>query len=244
VQVLCLDNKRNESPATCLRRRYADRLSDLRGAAVSIGPFVFSRNDHYASAGKQTLTGMPLEQHTGLPRIDQPLSALANQWNAAIVRSAADARANWCFGDAETSGDQFVSFKVQLATSDFINVKMSHYERCGNAAGSEDMNNISYWLKPTLHRLTAADVFKPGSRWEAFLSDRASQVLSADGAVVFGDGISKGIRDPAAWSFTMAGLLVSFNPGEAGAMASGILEVTIPWTDLHRFLAPGAPVPH
>jgi hypothetical protein len=38
-------------------------------------------------------------------------------------------------------------------------------------------------------------------------------------------------------------LLISFNPGDADAMASGIREVRAPWTDLHRFLAPGAPIP-
>ncbi|TCT06376.1 lysozyme inhibitor LprI family protein [Paralcaligenes ureilyticus] len=243
VQVLCLDNKRKEGSTACLQRQYADRLSDLRSAAVSMGPFVFSRDDHYASMGKQALTGIPLEQHTGLPRIDHPLSPLAEQWNAAMVQWAADARTSWCFGDAETSAEQFVNFTVESATSDFINVKMRHYEQCGGGAGSEDTHNLSYWLKPGLPRLKAADLFKPDSGWEAFLSKRATQALGTDDAIVFNDGINKGISDPAAWSFTKPGLLISFNPGEAGAMASGILEVTLSWSDLHPFLSPNAPIP-
>ncbi len=243
VQVLCLDNKRKEGSTTCLQRQYVDRLNDLRSAAVSIGPFVFSRNDHYASMGKQALTGIPLEQHTGLPRIDHPLSPLTEQWNAAMVQWAADARANWCFGDVKASGEQLVNFKVESATPDFINVKMRHYEQCEGGAGSEDTHNISYWLKPNLPRLKTTDLFKPDSGWEAFLSKRATQALGTDDAIVFNDGISKGVRDPAAWSFTEPGLLISFNPGEAGAMASGILEVTLPWGDLHPFLAPNAPIP-
>jgi hypothetical protein len=73
------------------------------------------------------------------------------------------------------------------------------------------------------------------------LSNRASRVLNPD--TFFADGINKGVRDPAAWSFTKAGLLISFNPGVADAIASDILEVTVPWTDLDRFFAPGAPIP-
>jgi uncharacterized protein len=240
VKVLCLDNKRDESPTSCLQRQYAARLDDLRSAATSIGPFVFSRIDHYTSIGKQEVTGMPLEQHMGLPRIDHPVSPITEQWNDAIVQSAATARANWCFGDAGTSSDQFVGFRVQSATPDFINVEMSHTEQCAAGAASVTVSNISYLLKPALHRLKTEDVFTPNSGWEAFLRDRASRELNVTPA--FADGISKGVRDPAAWSFTREGLVISFNPGEADAMASGILEVTVPWTDLHRLLAPGAPV--
>ncbi|WP_165092294.1 MULTISPECIES: DUF3298 domain-containing protein [unclassified Caballeronia] len=241
VKVLCLDNKRDESPTSCLRRQYADRLDDLRSAATSIGPFVFSRIDHYTSIGKQEVTGMPLEQHTGLPRIDHPISPIAEQWNGAIVRSAATARANWCFGDAETASDQFVDFTVQSAMPDFINVEMLHTEQCAAGAASVSMSNISYLLKPALHRLKPEDLFTPDSGWETFLRDRALQGLNVDPS--FADGIGKDVRDPAAWSFTKEALLISFNPGEADAMASGILEVTVPWTDLHRLLALGAPIP-
>lgn len=243
AKILCLDNKRAEGPTSCLQRQYADRLDDLRTAALSAGPFVFSRIDYYASTGKQMLTGIPLEQHTGLPRIDRPLSPEAEQWNAAIVRMAATARANWCFGEPNTPADHSVSFKVQSATPNFINVEMLHYARCGEAAGAQDINNISYFLKPTLHRLETADLFRPDTQWASFLADRASRVLNADGDTFFKDGISKNVRDPAAWSFTASGLVVSFNPGDAGAMASGILDVTIPWTDLRRFVTPTAPIP-
>lgn len=238
VKVLCLDSRRDESPTSCLRRQYAGRLDDLNSAAISMGPFVFSRIDHYTSIGKQEVTGMPLEQHIGLPRIDHPISPVAEQWNDAIVRSSAIARAKWCFGDAEASSDQFVSFRVRSATPDFINVEMLHTEQCAAGAASETMNNISYLLKPALHRLETENLFTPGSGWETFLRDRVSRVLNP--SPFFADGVSKDVRSPAAWSFTKNSLVISFNPGEADAMASGILEVTVPWTDLHRFLAPGA----
>ncbi|WP_423914669.1 DUF3298 domain-containing protein [Caballeronia sp.] len=241
AKVLCLDSKREEGATSCLRRQYADRLDDLRSAATSMGPFVFSRIDHYTSIGKQEVTGIPLEQHTGLPRIDHPISPIAEQWNDAIVRSAATARADWCFGDAETSSDQFVGFRVHSATPDFINVEMLHTEQCAAGAASMTMSNITYLLKPALHRLKKEDLFTPDSGWETFLRDRASRGLND--AASFADGIDKDVRDPTAWSFTKDGLLISFNPGEADAMASGILEVTVPWTDLHRLLAPGAPTP-
>jgi uncharacterized protein len=243
VQRLCLDSKRAEGPTTCMRRQYDDRLDDLRSAAVVTGPFVFSRNDHYASIGQQDSTGIPLEQHTGLPRIDQPRSVVAEQWNAAIVREAAAAQANWCFGEPDTAAEQVVDFKIQSATPGFINVRMLHYELCGLAAGSDDMNNVSYLLTPTLHRLKAVDLFRAETPWASFLANRASRVLNADGDTDFNDRINKDVRDPAAWSFTKPGLVISFNPGDAGPIASGILDVTIPWSDLRRFVTPTAPIP-
>lgn len=240
VKILCIDSKRDEGTTACLQRQYADRLDDLGGAALSVGPFVFSRVDHYTSIGKDG-GGMPWEQHTGLPRIDHPVFPVAEQWNAAIVSLAAAAeQADQCYGDGAPS-EQFVSFKVRSATSDFINVEMSHTERCAGGAPSETIRNISYWLKPTLRRLKTEDLFTSGSGWENFLLDRAAQVSNADH--IFADSVSKDVRDPENWSFTKAGLIISFNPGEADAMASGIIELSVPWPDLHRFLAPGAPIP-
>jgi uncharacterized protein len=243
VRILCIDNRRDERPAACLQRQYAARLDDLRSAAVAVGPFLFSRSDRYAAAGTQMSTGLPLEQHAGLPRIDRPQSAQAQRWNAAIARSAAAARANWCFGDDATPAEQSLGFRIRSATSDLINVQMMHYERCDEGAGAEDTRNISYLLKPDLHPLAAADLFRPGSRWEAYLGARAARNVNPDGDAMFAESIERGVRDPAAWSFTERELIISFNPGEAAAIASGILEVRVPWADLQRFLAPGAPLP-
>lgn len=137
VQRLYLDHRSAQGPTSCTRRQYAERLDDLRSAAVVIGPFVFSRIDHYASNGKQAVTGIAFEQHTGLPRIDHPLSAAAKQWNAAIVRRAAGAQTSWCFGEPGTAAEQLVSFRIQSATPGFINARMSHYEQCGVAAADK-----------------------------------------------------------------------------------------------------------
>jgi len=244
ANVLCVVNKRDESPSTCLQRQYADRLGNLRSAAVPMGPFVLSRSDTYASSGKETGTGRPFEQHTSVPRIDQPLSPLAEQWNAAMVRWAAAQRVKQCFGDTQTPGDQFLDFKVQAAMPGFINVEMTRIEECDGQAADEEVTNVSYLLHPALHPLAAADVFKPGSGWETFLDRRASKALGADGEIFFADGINKRVRDPQAWSFTAQGLLISFNPGDATAIATGVVHVTVPWADLTHFIASNAPIPH
>jgi uncharacterized protein len=231
VNVLCVVNKRDESPNACLQRQYADRLGNLRSAAVPMGPFVLSRSDAYASTGKETGTGRPFEQHTSVPRIDQPRSPLAEQWNAAMVRWAAAQRVKQCFGDTQTPGDQFLDFKVQSAMPGFINVEMTRIEECDGQAADEELTNVSFLLQPALRPLAAADVFKPGSGWETFLDRRASKALGTDGETLFADGINKRVRDPQAWSFTPDGLLISFNPGDATAIATGLVHVTVPWTD-------------
>ena len=244
VNVLCIANKRDESPSACLQRQYADRLDNLRSAAVPMGPFVLSRSDTYTSIGKETGTGRPFEQHTSVPRIDHPLSPLAEQWNAAMVRWAAAQRVKQCFGDTQTPGDQFLDFKVQSAMPGFINVEMTHTEECDGQAAAEELTNVSYLLQPALHPLAAADVFKPGSGWETFLDRRASKALGVDGEILFADGVNKRVRDPQAWSFTPQGLLVTFNPGDATAIATGFVHITVPWTDLTHFLATNAPIAH
>ena len=243
TKILCIDNKRAEGTITCMRRQYADRLDDLRSAAIPVGPFVFSRIDHYTSTANQNSTGIPFEQHTGLPKIDHPLSASAEQWNAAIVRMAAAAQANWCFGDPSTAAEQVMNFTIQSATPSFINVKMLHYEQCDQAAGSEDTENLSYLLTPTLRRFEAVDLFRTDTPWASFLANRASRVLNADGDSDINDRISKDVRDPAAWSFIKQGLVISFNPGDAGPMAAGILDITVPWADLRHFLTSTEPIP-
>ena len=244
VNVLCVANKRDESPSACLQRQYADRLDNLRSAAVPMGPFVLSRSDTYTSIGKETGTGRPFEQHTSVPRIDHPLSPLAEQWNAAMVRWAAAQRVKQCFGDTQTPGDQFLDFKVQSAMPGFINVEMTRIEECDGQAAAEELTNVSYLLQPALHPLAAADVFKPGSGWETFLDRRASKALGVDGEILFADGVNKRVRDPQAWSFTPQGLLVTFNPGDATAIATGFVHITVPWTDLTHFLATNAPIAH
>ena len=244
VNVLCVINKRDESPSACLQRQYADRLGNLRSAVVSMGPFVLSRSDTYRSAGKETGTGRPFEQHTSVPRIDRPLSPLAEQWNAAMVRWAAAQRAKQCFGDPQIPGDQFLDFKVRAAMPGFINVEMTRIEECDGQAAAEELTNVSYLLQPALHPLAAADVFKPGSGWETFLDRRASKTLDADGEIIFADGINRRVRDPKAWSFTPEGLLISFNPGDATAVETGLVHVTVPWSDLTHFLASNAPIAH
>jgi hypothetical protein len=256
IKALCVDHKRKEGATECVRRQYEDRLDNLQTVAVGIGPFLFGRIDNYASPGWDGATGMPLEQHIGLPRIDRPSSPEAEQWNAMIVRLANAARANWCYGEFETANpkdpdtlsEQMVTFKV-FARDKFINVKFTHYERCGEGAANEDVNNISFLLEPALHPLSATDVFLQDSQWASFLAARAAREFEVDDPGLgtrkdFRDGIKRVVTDPAAWSFTEQGLVISFNPGYGDAtVASGPIDVAIPWKDLHPFIGPTAPVP-
>ncbi|RDU96112.1 DUF3298 domain-containing protein [Trinickia dinghuensis] len=254
IPVLCLEHKREESPTQCLRGQYKDRLDSLQTAAIRIGPFLFSRIDTYASPGIDAATGTPLEQHIGLPRIDSPPSKEAEQWNTTIVRLSNVARAHWCFGefeaadpkDPETRSEQNLTFDL-YAHNDFINVKFTHYERCGAAAANEEVDNVSYFLESAARPLTAADLFAPNSHWDSSLVNRAEQKLDAPNPSAekdFRAGIAKVVNDPTAWSFTERGLVLSFNAGFGGAsIASGPIDVTIPWKDLYSFVTPTAPIP-
>ncbi len=256
IKVLCVDHKRTEGQTECVRRQYEDRLESLQTAAVRVGPFLFSRIDNYASPGLDEATGTPLEQHIGLPRIDSPLSPEAEQWNAAIVRFSEAARANWCYGEFETAdprdsdrlSEQMLTFKV-FSRDKFVNARFTHYERCGEGAANEDVNNISFLWGPALHPLSAADVFLRDSDWVSFLVTRAAREFEIDDPDPgtrkdFRDGIKTVVTDPAAWSFTEQGLVISFNPGYGNAsVASGPIDVAIPWKDLYPFIRPTAPVP-
>jgi uncharacterized protein len=255
IKVLCLDHKRKEGQTECLRRQYKDRIDGLQTAAVWIGPFLFSRIDSYASSGLDGATGTPLEQHIALPRIDRPRSLEVDRWNATMVRISHAAQANWCYGefasgdpkDPDTFSEQMLAFKV-FALANFINVKFTHYEQCGAGAATENVNNVSFSLRPTLRPLSATDVFLKESHWASFITAIAAQKFGFDDTDLgrrdgFLDGIRKVVTDPTTWSFTDQGLVISFNAGYGDAsIASGPIDVAIPWKTLYPYLSPTAPV--
>src|SRR5450830_97369 len=256
IKILCLDYKRTEGATACLRRQYEERMDNLETAAVQIGPYLFSRVDGYTSPGVNGQTGKPLEQHIGLPRIDQPLSVDAERWNALIVRLSGAMQANWCYGqfqtadakDSDTLSEQMLNFKV-FAQGAFINVKFTHFEQCGAGAPDVEVSNLSYFMGPPLRPLTAADLFLQGKPWTSLLAAQAWREfnladLDSGAQKDLRDGVNKVISDPAAWSFTEQGLVITFAPGYGGAsLASGPVDLTIPWKNLYPFVTSTAPIP-
>jgi uncharacterized protein len=255
VARLCLGNKGGEGPTRCLQRRYDSRIRALRNAAVNVGPFLFSRIDIYKTAGEETVSGMPFELYRGVPRIDQPQSAMAEQWNTRMAKemAAVSRQAFWCdSGEGEVNGDDFVDFDIRAATLDLISIHVSHTEVCDGGRFFPTAQNITYLLKPTLHLLKAADVFRAGSGWESFLTNRAFQQwtdpdqrkeMKADVRSLTLGSINNDVRNPRSWSFTKEAFVISFNPGDATAATENVVEMRVPWNDLKRFLLPDAPIP-
>jgi uncharacterized protein len=255
VARLCRGNKGNEGPARCLERRYDGRTRALHNAAITVGPFLFSRIDIYKTAGKETSSGMPFELYRGVPRIDQPQSAIADQWNARMVKAMAGVsrQAFWCSdGEDEISGDDFVDFQIGSATPDLISIYVSHTEVCDGGRFFPTVQNINYLLKPSVHPIKAADLFRSGSGWESFLVNRAfmhwtdadqRKEMKADERSMLLGSIDKDVRNPLSWSFTKEALVISFNPGDATAATENVVEMSVPWNNLKRFMVADAPIP-
>jgi uncharacterized protein len=255
VARVCLGNKGDEGPARCLQRQYDSRIRALHNAAITVGPFLFSRIDMYKTGGKDSVSGMPFELYRGVPRIDRPQSDTAGQWNAGMAKAmeAISGQAFWCdSGEDEINGDDFVNFAIRAATADLISINVSHTEVCDGGRYFPTAQNITYLLKPAVHPIKAADVFRAGSGWESFLTNRAfmrwtdadqRQEMKADIRSFMLGSINNDVRDPRSWSFTKDALVLSFNPGDATAATEGIVEMSVRWSDLTRFLVSDAPIP-
>jgi hypothetical protein len=96
--------------------------------------------------------------------------------------------------------------------------------------------------------LAATDVFRAGTGWEQFLTQRAVAEISRqyreDGFVPPERDVQESVTKPHLWLITEQSLTLLFPPYSFGApYVMGGTEVSIPWADLRQYLNPAAPAP-
>ncbi len=240
---ICLKYKNDRSAAECLGWKYKKRVQDMDTAAVTLGPFVFSRIDYFF-AGPPDASGQPYEGQTSYPRIDSPISESVRKWNAIMAPTTKALGTDWCDGD---TGDVDNSFTLVSATDQAISVQIGTFFYCHGAAhGSGSLKSAIYVMVPEPRPLSADDLFLAGTGWREFLISRCYPAIKtmSDGSEFDQKQTDAVITNPEIWSLTKDGLVITIDAGRIMPQVLGDAVTTIPWSDLKPYLKPAAPIPH
>lgn len=186
-----------------------------------------------------------------IPRIDNPSTGAAIQWNAKIEKAVKADEANWCFKSPEFRGNEITDFEVVGASAELISVASRHWELCRDAPhDEEETQNFNYLMKPALHRMRPDALFRADSGWRMAIVSKATALLAkkigareGDDTPLDNDAVAQLAEDPDSWTVAPAGLRISFDPYSVMAYANGGATVLIPWRELMPYLAPNAPIP-
>lgn len=238
--------------AECLKTALDARVKEAAAAVEEKGGFVFQRvevnqaaattAEIAAASGLGADAPAAITRELRYPRIDNAGSAAAQKFNEIMAKMG---QPRFKLEDATTENtDYTITFaSPQLVSVQFITTDYS----LGAAHPNNGMTAVTVLMSEG-RPLEAADVFKAGSGWEAFLTRRSLRTLTKTFAE-FGAGAPEtgDVRDTATkahnWTIAEDGLVVLFPPYSVGPFALGAHEVKIPWKDLAPYVNPNAPAP-
>ena len=234
-------------PATCLKLRYQERLTDLNAVARKLGPFLFDQVDlfaaepHDSSDESGSVPGFYV-QHLSYPQIDNPNSADTKAWNEIYDKGSVSTTVG-CDGP---EGDEETRYDVSYAGGHVISVAWSDSTYChGTPHGFFSVGSENRVWDQASRDLVPADVFASG--WRLKLQQLFWNALLAKGWKPPRDSATNDVLDvvisPKQWSFTNDGLSVSFSAYEGGCYACNPGTTTVGWTDLKPLFIPGSLVP-
>lgn len=233
---------------TCLQNRFRARLEEVRTAIQQTGGYTFQRMELVdaepvtaqiaAAAGGVEATAV--ERNIRFPRIDGAQTQAIRRFNE-LVAQEPEYR-------LQDGASEIVDYTIAYAGPEIISVRFTKsVEALGAANVTNTMNGVTV-LMGEGRLLRADDVFRAGSGWENFITDRAVQTISGQ----FPDyqnfpprrDVYETATKPYLWLVTERGLTMLFPPlSFGGSHADGGTEVTIPWADLRPYLNPAAPAP-
>ncbi len=93
-----------------------------------------------------------------------------------------------------------------------------------------------------MRKMTASDLFAPGTPWKSRLPTLFWNVYAQDPEAdkelaSIKEAITASAANPDSWLLTPAGLQISFDTGEAGCTACNPGPITVPWASLQPMLA-------
>jgi uncharacterized protein len=259
IHTMCLENQTligSDPPEqiNCLRRQYSDRVEQLEKTVVRMGPFLFSRVDHFkvtrASYTDDSLTssgslpGFSVE-HVRYPRIDQPVNTSTVALNKLIVAWLVD------YPDCDEGGDINEEDYLISATNDRIAISKSQEASChGSPHGSSIETTAIFLLSPAPHLMMPSEMFKPGASWEPIMVniclDELRRIYQADGGSpddITTKAVASVVEEPGLLKPTAEGIIVTFPVYSLAAYAFGEHSVTVPWDAVRDILSPGFLIP-
>ncbi len=233
---------------TCLQSRFRARLEEAETAVQQIGGYTFQRMELVdaapVTAEIASVAGAAdvraVERDIRFPRIDGAQTPAIRRFNELVAQQPEFRLQD---GASET-----VDYNIAFAGPEVISVRFVKTIEGLTAANVTNTVNAVTVLMEEGRLLTAEDVFRAGSGWEEFITNRAVQAISRE----FSDypnfpprrDVYETATKPHLWLVTESGLTILFPPlSFGGSHADGGTEVTIPWTDLRPYLNPAAPAP-
>jgi hypothetical protein len=181
-----------------------------------------------------------VERNIRFPRIDGPQTPAVRRFNE-LVAQEPEYR-------LQDGASEIVDYTIAYAGPEVISVRFTKSVEALGAANVTNTLNAVTVLMEEGRLLRADDVFRAGSGWENFITDRAARSISGE----FPDytnfpprrDVYETATKPHLWLVTERGLTILFPPlSFGGSHADGGAEVTIPWTELRPYLNPAAPAP-
>jgi hypothetical protein len=235
---------------TCLESEYRARLEDAQNAVQDIGGYTFQRMElldatpvtaEVASASGLGDDAPPaVLRDIRFPRIDGQQTPAIQRFNELVAQSPQFR--------LEDATNEVVDYRIGYAGPELISVR---FDMANDTLGAAHGNNTSKAVTVLMtegRALAATDVFRAGTGWEQFLTQRAVAEISRqyreDGFVPPERDVQESVTKPHLWLITEQSLTLLFPPYSFGApYVMGGTEVSIPWADLRQYLNPAAPAP-
>jgi hypothetical protein len=232
----------------CLQNRFRARLQEAESAVQETGGYTFQRLELIdaapvsadVAAASGGMGAVAVERNIRFPRIDGQQTPAIRRFNELVAQQPEFRLQD---GVSET-----VDYTIAYAGPEVISVRFVKAVEALGAANVTNTTNAVTVLMEQGRQLNAEDVFRTGSGWEEFVTNRAVQAIARE----FSDypnfpprrDVYETATKPHLWLITERGLTILFPPlSFGGSHADGGAEVSIPWTDLRPYLNPGAPAP-
>jgi hypothetical protein len=234
----------------CLQNALRTRVQDARSAVEQVGGYTFQRMEivdaQAVTAQAAAASGLgedaphAITREIRYPRIDGDASPQAARFNALVAQQPQFR--------LEDQTEEQVNYAIAFAGPELISVRFDTFDYTLGAAHPNSGIRAVTVVMTTGQPLTAADVFRAGSGWENYLTRRAMTALTQQFREVSFTPPRADVRDavakPHLWLVKQDGLVLLFPPYSfGGPIALGGAEVTVPWSDLRRYLNPSAPAP-
>jgi len=234
----------------CLADEFRARLDDAQNAVQSVGGYTFQRMELVdampVSAQIASDSGLgddappAVLRDIRFPRIDGPQTPEIQRFNELVAQSPQFR--------LEDATNEVVDYVIAFAGPELISVRFDiATDTLGSAHGSNTARSVNVLMSEG-RPLSAADVFRAGSGWEDFLTQRAvddiARQFREDAFVPPERDVRESVTKPHLWLITERGLTILFPPYSfGGPYVLGGAEVSVPWTDLRTYLNPAAPAP-
>jgi uncharacterized protein len=234
----------------CLAEEFRARLAEAESAVESIGGYTFQRMELVdampvsaeiaSSSGLDDEAPPAVVRDIRFPRIDGPQTPEIQRFNELVAQSP-----QFRLEDATS---EVVNYVIAYAGPELISVRFNiATDTLGAAHGSNTSRSVNV-LMAEGRPLAVSDVFRAGSGWEDFLTQRAVQDIARqfreDNFTPPERDVRESVTKPHLWLVTERGLTILFPPYSfGGPYVLGGAEVSVPWADLRPYVNPAAPTP-